>query len=134
MVLGLSTLQDLPPFMETAPQSLSIRNGLSQIFKNTKSDKSNAVSLLNPNISLSVHAGTSEANIILHLYQKVEKYTTCKRLFGKFYLFQQPASDYKKGFDQLSSVKFPGANGLRASYKGKASGRSLVQAESQAFT
>ena len=46
-----------------------------------------------------MHAGTSEANIILHLYQKVEKYTTSKQLFGKFYLFQQPASDYKTGFD-----------------------------------
>ena len=43
-----------------------------------------AVSLLNPKtILLSVHARTSQANI-LHLNQKAVKCTTCKQVCGKF--------------------------------------------------
>ena len=42
-----------------------------------------AVSLLNLEILLSGHAWTSQADI-LHLDQKAVKYTTCKRLCGKF--------------------------------------------------
>ena len=42
-----------------------------------------AVPLLNPNILLSAHARTLQANI-LHLDQKAAKCTTCERLHGKF--------------------------------------------------
>ena len=42
-----------------------------------------AVSLLNPNILLSAHARTLQANI-LHLDQKAAKCTTCERLYGNF--------------------------------------------------
>ena len=42
-----------------------------------------AVSLLNLEILLSGHAWTSQADT-LHLDQKAVKYTTCKRLCGKF--------------------------------------------------
>ena len=45
-----------------------------------------AVSLLNPKSLLSAHAQTWQANIS-HLDQKAAKYTTCKRLCGKFKLF-----------------------------------------------
>ena len=40
----------------------------------------------NLKILLSVHAQTSQANI-LHLDQKAAKCTTCKRLYGKIWLF-----------------------------------------------
>ena len=42
-----------------------------------------AVPLLNPNILLSAHARTLQANI-LRLDQKAAKCTTCERLSGKF--------------------------------------------------
>ena len=56
------------------------------------------------------HARTSEADSILHLEWKAAKRTTCKRLFGKFYLLivrQWPEND-STSFKTRFSAKFPG--------------------------
>ena len=56
------------------------------------------------------HARTSEADSILPLEGKAAKRTTCKRLFGKFYLLivrQWPEND-STSFKTRFSAKFPG--------------------------
>ena len=71
-------------------------------------------------ILLPAHARTLQADIILHLEQKVRKCSICEWLCGKFWLFtarQWPDNGLTKSFKPCFSAKFPGAKWIKQPWK-----------------